>query len=363
MRQEKAAEAELREKERQKAHTVEVDNLKLELLKKELEIKKIQAATLTRAAKVSSTDRSKNSTTRVASFPNNAEEEDEPSLFIPEDSPPKETTIVFPKQGHTESDIGKSHHADQGGIGSSGDVVYDVDGRTHLRAESTGPTSMAAVFAKSKPTQRNSYHEDRERWLAKRRADEEKKRSEAAKARLASRFASAPPEKPPQEQLELMKQRGPAKERAKALKKSRPVPKPKPSSKEPRETFASATNLSQSPIIGNPSSQPPEVKAPATLLPPPPQKKVYTSEVRLITDVERENIENKRKAQKATAKQKSNEDRRKKDAEKVRLNRRQKLLEDADKGGFSFSEAELNYRVEAYMKEREVSHRFHDFDR
>jgi hypothetical protein len=152
------------------------------------------------------------------------------------------------------------------------------------------------------------------------------------------------------------------KEKVKVLKKSRPAPKPKSSSKELRETVASATTLSQLPIIDNPI-KPPEEKTPATFLPLPTQKKVYTSEVRLITEVERDKIENERKARKAASKRKYNEDRRKRETERARLNRRQKLLEEAEKGGCIISEEQLHYQVEAYMKEREVSSWFHDFNK
>jgi hypothetical protein len=94
--------------------------------------------------------------------------------------------------------------------------------------------------------------------------------------------------------------------------------------------------------------------SPAALAPVPTPPKIYTSEARFLSDLERENLEKKQKALQEEAKRKRNAERRQKDFPLIALKHRNKLLEEAAKGGWTYSEEELKRRVDCHMKKLEV---------
>ena len=149
-RAQEAAVAEAREKVKEKKHRIELDDLKLQNLKKDLEIKKLQAASLV-AAKAVTPETSKNSPANVA--PSFAPAEDPDSLFLPETTPTN-------------------------GIDSLD--VYDVDDRKRFRAMDTGVRSAAEGHSPF----RRKMAQEREKLETEKRALEEKKRSEALRLRL-----------------------------------------------------------------------------------------------------------------------------------------------------------------------------------
>jgi hypothetical protein len=84
-----------------------------------------------------------------------------------------------------------------------------------------------------------------------------------------------------------------------------------------------------------------------------PKIKNYASEVIIVSHVDRTVSRNDKRSRKLRTEQ-QNEARRKKDGQKVRENHRQRLLREAEEGGYSIGENEMNKRLDAYMRKREV---------
>jgi hypothetical protein len=79
------------------------------------------------------------------------------------------------------------------------------------------------------------------------------------------------------------------------------------------------------------------------------------SEINPVSDLERDIVQNDQKAMKNQRIQKKNEARRRKDGEKARNSYRQRLLKEAEEGGYTINEDEMIKRLDSYMKKREVS--------
>lgn len=325
-RAEEAAKAEARENDKKKQLTIEMDQLKIEVRKKDLELKKLQASTL-RAAKDGTPNRSKSLGAKA--MPNPPHPADDPdSVFIPDSQPNIGT--------------GPSKHAS----------VYDMDERARLRAK--GPTNTTEVFANAKL---NAPF--REQIAEERVLREDRRQTEAIKRRLETRTSSAPLSSSPNAAE-------PVKEKQ---KKSRPARKNPYISDDPQ----SALYMSSQPlIIGNlielehvkpklskPASRSSTLAAIAQL-PPPQLNGIFNSEVRYVEDVERERLENEQKARQEELKRLKNEQRRRNESGRFANRHRQKLLDEAIEGGYTIGEEELKVLVENYMKQRDVCYRHRD---
>jgi hypothetical protein len=110
------------------------------------------------------------------------------------------------------------------------------------------------------------------------------------------------------------------------------------------------------------SEVPPERSALSilSLLQKPPTSNKPSTEVRIISHEERESIENQEHAAKRKRAEQQHEERRKRGTEKARNNHRQRLLKEAKEGGYTISPDELDKRLDAYMKKREVCIRLCD---
>jgi hypothetical protein len=233
------------------------------------------------------------------------------------------------------------------------------------RTKSTGPSSAAEVFAQSGPKAAiSAYRAEKEEAELRRaklakeaRLNERWKRQEAAKA-----MQQAPPPSNPE----------PVKERPKppkAPKKDRPAPKFKarsvispPSSDTGSGAGSSASQPIQPSfnIISANSSFSSTKSAPAAL-PLKPQQE-FKSQVKLISQLEREKLEREQHAKttrenalkKAARTEQQKAERKKKDDEKARVRRKQQLIDDANENGGEVSEETLEALVEAYMVKREV---------
>jgi hypothetical protein len=156
---------------------------------------------------------------------------------------------------------------------------------------------------------------------------------------------------------------------SKAPKKDRPAPKSKarsvispPSSDAGSVAGSSASQPIQplSNILSVKSSFSSTKSAPAEL--PPKRKQEFKSQVKLISQLEREKLEREQDAKRTrdnalkkvarTEQQKA--ERKKRDDEKARVRRKQQLINEATKKGVEVSEEDLEAQVEAYMAKREV---------
>ena len=92
-----------------------------------------------------------------------------------------------------------------------------------------------------------------------------------------------------------------------------------------------------------------------------PLRKTYSSQVRLVADVEHDRLENEQKAQEDEKKRKKSLDRWLKDSVKKEQQYRKKLEDEASAGGFTRTEGQLNTLVDDYMKKREVGSGCHKY--
>jgi hypothetical protein len=96
---------------------------------------------------------------------------------------------------------------------------------------------------------------------------------------------------------------------------------------------------------------------------PPKTPQQYKSAVKLISQLEREKLEREEYAtrargnnlKKAARTEQQKAVRRKKDAEKARLRKKQQLIEETNENGIDLSEESLAAQVEEYIIDREVS--------
>jgi hypothetical protein len=310
------ADAEAREKEQEKIRTVEFDKLKLEIMRKDLELKRFQAASLS-VGKASSQEGFKNSAANA--------------------NPPVATT---------EDTLFVSEDADMTGV---------EDNRL-LQSMGVGARSVTELFAKHSNF-RSMMAEDRERGQAEQRDLEAKKIAAAIQVRLNAIRKSVQSVKEKPKQYRSRKSRLVARNKTKSR------------SEEPQNMLA---NFFQ-PLISDDSSEPQSVQpkqsnsklkhperpesalsphsAPVYAAKPP---KTYSSEVRFLKDVEVENTEKARKAREEAIKRKRLAERRARELPQIALKHKNKLIEEAAMAGFTLSDDELKFRVEAHMKKLEV---------
>jgi hypothetical protein len=80
-----------------------------------------------------------------------------------------------------------------------------------------------------------------------------------------------------------------------------------------------------------------------------------SSEINPVFDLKRDIIQNEQNFMKSQRTQRKNEARRRKHGEKARNSYRQRLLKEAEEGGYTINDDEMNKRLDSYMKKREVS--------
>jgi murein DD-endopeptidase MepM/ murein hydrolase activator NlpD len=233
--------------------------------------------------------------------------------------------------------------------GSDYESVYDVDQRS--RVKSPIPRTMAESVSK-RTNVRTSFLEGRDAFYTKKREDTEKKKREDLKAKLAARFEKdTVPKGTSVARMEKQKDaprkyRGPLypKAEAKNLTKAN-------SNNSYRETspYPNFDNKTKESTSQRQARQP----VPATISSPPapPLAKKYSSTINLVSDVKPQKSERSTKQQRT---EQQNEARRIRDGERARNNHREKLLKEAEDGDYTISEHEMNKRLDAYMKKREV---------
>ena len=322
-RAKEAAEAKEREDKKEKERTIELDQLKIENWRKSLEIKKLQAASLV-GAKTSTSETAVNSSAMAT--PPITQTEDPDSLFLPE-------------SGSNEDP------ASSGGV------------RARVK-RGTGTGTVAEISTKPSPF-RSQIAEDREKWKAEQNALEAKKKADIAKVRLSTRPAQA--------------------DAANETPKQPKQPKTSLPTRNSHLKLPGTPTITQPPMIGNPLQAELEFEhepEPETRPVKAKESKVEkhqgptlsaakldstkkSSEIRLLSIIELERQLGEQKAAqaetKAEANRKHNARRRKRGAMKVAAEQRQKLVDEAEKGGYSISEEELRVRVDDLMKKREVS--------
>lgn len=84
-----------------------------------------------------------------------------------------------------------------------------------------------------------------------------------------------------------------------------------------------------------------------------PQPNKYSSEIKLASNIEPEFQQDRSRTKKSRS-DRQNEERRKKDGEKARDKQRERLVEEATEGGYTISNDEIEKRLDAYMRKREV---------
>jgi hypothetical protein len=94
------------------------------------------------------------------------------------------------------------------------------------------------------------------------------------------------------------------------------------------------------------------------ITPPAPLGKQYLSQITLVSDAEQQVSQSRPRATKSELQrryeERRNEERRKKDGEKACDKHRQQLVQQAAEGGYTISEHEMNKRLDAFIKKREV---------
>jgi hypothetical protein len=322
MRVKEEADAEAREKEREKKRTIEADALKLEILRKDLEIKRLQAQTLS-GTKHNSLDSPKNSASKGT--PTSAVADNEESLFVSENPP----------------------------------NTNNIDNETPTRSAGTDVRSMH-VFLPDRSFLRTMLAQDR-KLRQMESALELIKRSAAAKNRLETSRKSIEPTREKQKQAKQPKK----------SRRGRTQNNTESGSGEPDNAIHTLDQSSS--VIKHPTksalrhgSQPHPVhsgpesgSAPVSTtssIAVPAVPKTYASEVRLLRDLQVEEKEKRRKAKEEAHKQQKQAERRQRDLANAALRHRNKIIEEAKEGGYTLTDQEIELRVSAHMKKLEVSH-------
>jgi len=298
-RRKEAAEAAEKVREREKMAIVQAETLKLEEMRIKQEAAKLQAASL-KSASIYPKDDSKK-----------ARKAAEESLFVAEEG------------------------------------IYDVDDRAQARSQA--PRSAAEVFSQpnSQWLGRKSFQEQREEFEREQKAEAYKKRLANMKARLDAKYDRSAPEDIPQKK--------PGRSQ-KDKRNPRLPPNPKARATQ-NHNHEGIRTVSVSPAIVTSLEEvsitlPKQRSTPTPFFPSaPPPLKTYSSQVKLASEVERERIEKEKRAKKDQI----NEARRKKDAEKARAKLEVEFLKQASDEGWTITPEELNKRLDARMKKREVA--------
>ena len=415
----RAVEAVEAERKKQLALTVQADPAELAKLKAKQDAAKEQAAALS-TANLFVIEEAKKAAAKPSSPPAtslrnlNATVEDdiemEDSLFVPK-NPPTSTRSVnsLPwKQRHNESNAADSlntslNHVTAGIISKSGspeaDSLYDIDERRRRRAKSIGPSTAAEVFSQALPLKwpgREGYQAVRDAY----EAEQEKKKADAAKARLIARWSKNAADRAKMEQVQ---DRSAPRKTASVKEKVKAEPAPKkpcaalkaktnPKSAEPgtestpdvEQSLVSERSQAPSAVNGAPVPHIPATSVSTATnttstssgnlvagirIPPPPKlRPLHPREsepkagIKVISDFEREQLDNAQKLQqsqqkKAVQKEKSEERKaaaRQKRDEKARQRETTRLIEEAKANGIEISEEDLAPTLDEFMAKRAV---------
>ena len=305
-----------REREKEKSRKIEFDKLKLEVMRKDLELKRLQAASLN-VGRASIQDASEKPVSKALPL-----EEDESSLFLPESSSIKDVDM----QG--------------------------VDIGTRPRLGGSGAKQVPELFAKQVFFQ-TMLAQDTEIQEAEQGQSNAKKRSAACKAQLDAIRKSAT-------QAKEMSKR--SKRSSKTQAASNPTASPYIIQPQQHDVAANYpipclvdrsmdAQLTKTYKNGTgPSARICSASAPAPNVTP----KTYSSQVRFLTEIECEDTENAEKARERAEKQKRQVERRAKELPGIAERRRQKIVSDAKKLGINLKDEEVEVRVKVHMKKLEV---------
>ena len=308
------ANAEAREKAKEKCKTLEFDKLKLEVLKKDLELKRLQAASLT-TGKASSPEMSKESAAKTTPSVNGNS-----TLFIPE------TSVIA---SMVDGEIGTS-------------MVSGARSISELFAQ---PSNFRAMMAEERERERQEQKEQREL--------EAKKRFDATRARLEAIRKSN----------ELGKKES---RRSAQPKKLRSAPKvtirSQPEVSRDQNTLINFLNhliskdclTSKSAQLIEGDAAPVESNrsgsAPAPITPP----KTYESEVRILTMDKRDHTNDAIQIQEEAERQKRLAERRAETLPQIRERKKKKIVVESEMLGLSLRDEEVEARVNAHMMKLEV---------
>lgn len=222
------------------------------------------------------------------------------------------------------------------------------------RSRVTSIKESSVAEAVAKPISLRSRHqEEREAFDAQQNAGAEKTRQENLKARLTARRESTT------EHSSAHRSTICDGDNEHFMKKNRSAPKSKarrPGSKVGKHGIASGrqVSLDASDSLRNsvsihqtPQSTTYDVAAAV------PRRRKYSSEIKLASDIEND-VQQDLSRRKKSKSHRQNEERRKKDGEKARDKQRERLVEDAAEGGYTISNDEIEKRLDAYMRKREV---------
>ena len=324
-RRKEIVDGEKRDQEILKAIAAQADAAKRSELELKREIAKLQAASLKSATVYS------NQSKYRPDAPLNELEEEE-SLFLPDVD---ERSVEQPcKQANIAQLL----------IFDSGDQARNSMDELHRGV----PNSIPEVFAR-KTNFRSRYQEDREAFDARRKDEAERKRREKLQAKFAARYER-------RGESSKLPFSGSQREEPDAIRKDQISHKLKTNQPEfQRERRGSHPKLhSQSSIINaDPNVSASKHRPQNSTIFPIPEAKRYASEVVVVPGGEQGIYQNSQRPRQSRTEQ-QNEARRKKNGERVRENYRQRLLREAEDGGYTIGENEMNKRLEAYMRKREV---------
>ena len=326
-RRKEIVDREKRDQEIMKAIAAQADAAKRSELELKREIAKLQAASLKSATVYS--NQSKN---RPDAPLNELEEEE--SLFLPEvdersvEQPCKQANIAHPL------------------IFDSGDQARNSKDGIPRGV----PNSIPEVFAR-KTNFRSRYQEDREAFDARRKDEAERKRREKLQTKLAARYERGG-------ESSKLPFTGSLREEPDAIRKdqiSHRLKTNQPEFQRGRRGSHSKLHSQSSIINAEPNGSASEHRPQKSAIFPIPEAKKYASEVVVVPGGEQGVYQNSQRPRQSRSEQ-QNEARRKKNGEKVRENYRQRLLREAEEGGYTIDENEMNKRLGAYMRKREVRH-------
>lgn len=330
------AETEKREQERQKAISEQVQTAKRTEMELRREIARLQAASLRPATAFPSQPKKSIDTTINTA-------EDPESLFVPETNGRSvEQAQIIARKGYGVSNI-ESRDQDPD-VNNDPTFNYGVDER------SVQPKSIAEVFARS-TSFRPRFQEDREDFDARRRAKAEKKRLEKSKVKLAARYKNLAENSSAYSVTlpEVSEDIG-GKDRQTSTSEEKSSDRTNGdccSSGEPLVSSVLKAELKGSTNQQQTHKAATNITSPATL------DKSYSSKVSVISDAQRNVLQDQQRT-KTRKSEWEKAARRKKGDVKARDKQLKRIAQEAEEGGYTISEDEMNKRLDAYMKKREV---------
>lgn len=301
-RSQQVTEAKSQEKKKLKDLSMEMHQLKVQLMKQNLEMKKLQAASLT-PAKADTLDNSNHSAAKATPSP--IAEDDDDSLFISEAHSNKRVipTNMPALLTNAQAKTFREEVAEDRAAFEESQRYENIKRQLLSRSLSTTPTSSTKTAKHLEEIPKSPHLAPKNKFVFENLHN------------TLNTMYQPPIVGNPIESLPVK------------TKKTKPVSK--------RSTQAIVTQ------------------------PHPPPRKTYNSQVRLVADVERERLRNEQKTREDEKKRKKNLDRWLKDSVKKEQQYRKKLEDEANAGGFTRTEGQLKTLVDDYMKKREVGSGYH----